>query len=64
MFSTIVAVLAFVFTTFCFVVWLYSFCFDPRIKASRQMGVDFKIKWNMIALAFVVWFVSGVYLWG
>ena len=64
MFSTIVAVVAFVFTTFCFCVWLYSFCFDPKIEAHRQMGIDFKIKWNVIALAFVVWFVSGVYLWG
>lgn len=64
MFSTIVAVLAFAFTTFCFVVWLCDFCFDQKIEAHRQMGVEFKIKWHLVGFAFGVWFVSGVYLWG
>lgn len=57
MFSTIVAVLAFVVTTFCFVVVTMHFCFDPKFRGA-------KINLKLFGFTFVVWFVSGVYLWG
>ena len=66
MFSTIVAVIAFVLTTFILLFWVYDEFI--RQKSSLELALiahnKRKINWLNVWIVIGVWIGSGVYLWG
>ena len=66
MFSTIIAVIVFVFTAFIFLFWIY----DELIREKSEIELVLarydkrKIDWLNVWIVIGLWIGSGVYLWG
>ena len=66
MFSTIIAVIVFVLTTFILLFWIY----DELIRQKSEIELVLarydkrKINWLNVWIVIGLWIGSGVYLWG
>ena len=66
MFSTIVAAIVFVLTTFILLFWIY----DEFIREKSEIELALalynkpKINWLNVWIVIGLWIGSGVYLWG
>ena len=66
MFSTIIAVIVFVLTTFVLLFWIY----DELIREKSEIELVLarydkrKINWLNVWIVIGLWIGSGVYLWG
>ena len=66
MFSTIVAIIAFVLTSLILLLWFY----DEFIRKKSEIELvlarydEHKINWLNVWIVIGLWIGSGVYLWG
>ena len=66
MFSTIVAAIVFVLTTFILLFWIYDELIRQKSEIELVLALydERKINWLNVWIVIGLWIGSGVYLWG